>query len=76
MLDDNQTALARVQSALVNAEHIYNEEKRRLGRTTAACKQTQTDNEALGLLEAYLAILQRHRDNLFAVAARKHDHKR
>jgi hypothetical protein len=76
MLDDDYAGLARVQNALVNAQQLYDGQKRKLDRLAAAGAPTHDATDALGLLELYLAILQRHRDHVFAAAARKRDQKR
>ncbi len=75
MLDSDHAALAQVQNALVDAQQLYNVQKKKVDRLAAAGAPTDDATDALGLLELYLAILQRHRDHLFAAAARKRDQK-
>jgi hypothetical protein len=76
MLDDEYVGLARVQNALIQAQQLYDEQKRKLDRLAAEGAPTHDAIDTLGLLELYLAILQRHRDYVFAAAARKLDQKR
>jgi hypothetical protein len=76
MLDNDHAALAQVQNALVNAQQLYDAQKRKLDRLMAAGTPTHDATDALGLLELYLAIIQRHRDYVFAAAARKRDQRR
>jgi hypothetical protein len=76
MHEGDYAALARVQNALVNAEQIHDEQKGKLDRLATAGKPTRDATDTLGLLEVYLAILQRHRDYVFAAAARNHDQRR
>jgi hypothetical protein len=76
MLDNDYAALARIQNALVDAQQMYDEQKRKLDRLAKVGTPTHDATDTLGLLELYLAILQRHRDHVFAAAARKHDQKR
>jgi hypothetical protein len=76
MLDSDHAALARIQNALVNEQEIYAEQKRKLYRLATAGAPTHDASDTLGLLETYLAILQRHRDYVFAAAARKSEKKR
>jgi hypothetical protein len=76
MLDNDHAALARVQNALVNAQGMYDEAKRKLDRLGTGDKLTEDAKDTLGFLELYLTILQRHRDHVFAAAARKGDQKR
>jgi hypothetical protein len=76
MLDNDYAVLARVQKALVDAQRMHDEEKKRLDRLATAGNPTDSANEIFGFLELYVAILQRHRDYLFATAARRRDRKR
>jgi hypothetical protein len=76
MHEKDYAALARVQNALVNAQQICDEQKRKLDRLATAGTPTRDAADTLGLLEVYLAILQRHRDYVFAAAARNLDKRR
>jgi hypothetical protein len=76
MREDDYAALARVQNALVDAQQIYDEQKRKLDRLVTAGKPTGDATDTFGLLEVYVAILQSHRDYVFAAAARKRHQKR
>ena len=76
MVESDYAALARVQNALVNAQQIYDEQKRKLDRLATAGKPSRDAIDTLGLLEVYLAILQSHREYVFAAAARKRDQMR
>lgn len=76
MIDNDCTTLARVQNSLVHAQQIYDEQKNKLDRLAKAGTPTHDATDTLGLVELYLAILQRHRDNVFAAAARKRDQER
>jgi hypothetical protein len=71
VLDDDQVALARAQIGLVKAQQLFNDEKTNVDRLKSAGKDTRDGEQTLGLLETYVAILERHRDNLFATIARR-----
>lgn len=76
MIDNDYVGLARVQNALVHAQQIYDAQERKLDRLAAAGTLTHDAIDTLGLLELYHTILQRHRDCIFAAAARKCNPKR
>ena len=71
VLDDDQLALARTQSGLVKAQQLFNDEKTNVDRMKSAGKDRRAAEQTLGLLEIYVTILERHRDNLFATIARR-----
>jgi hypothetical protein len=76
MIDSDYPGLACVQNALANAQQIYDEQERKLDRMAAAGMLTHDAIDTLGLLELYVTILRRHRDYVFAAAARKGNPKR
>jgi hypothetical protein len=69
VLDDDQVALARAQSGLVKAQRLFNDEKTNVDRLKSAGKDARDGEQTLGLLEIYVTILERHRDNFFATTA-------
>jgi hypothetical protein len=71
MLADYRTALARAQRGLVEAQQHLDAEKAKIEKLKLAGRDTQDAQQTLNFLDIYVSILERHRDTLFAMAARK-----
>jgi hypothetical protein len=64
MLEDNQFVLSHVRNGANEARRLFADHKLRVDRLVAAGEDARAAQEALGLLEAYLSILDRHNEYL------------
>ena len=62
MLDDDQFSLVHVRNGVNKAKQLFADQKARIDRLKAAGKDTRVAEQPLGLLAAYLSILERHND--------------
>jgi hypothetical protein len=73
MLDDYQSALARAQRGLIEAQQQLDTENAKIEKLKSVGRDTREAQQTLNFLDIYVSILERHRDTLFAMAARKHN---
>jgi hypothetical protein len=64
MLENNQIALSHVRNGVNEAKRVFANQKLRVDRLMAAGEDAREAQETLGLLEAYLSILERHSEHL------------
>jgi len=64
MLENNQIALSHVRNGVNEAKRVFANQKLRVDRLMAAGEGAREAQETLGLLEAYLSILERHSEHL------------
>ena len=64
MLEDNQFALSHARNGVSEAKRLFADQKLRVDRLMAAREDTREAQQALGLLEVYLSILERHSEYL------------
>ena len=64
MLEDNQFVLSHVRNAVNEVRRLLGDQKLRVDRLMAAGEDAREAQETLGLLEAYLSILERHSEYL------------
>ena len=64
MLEDNQFVLSHVRNGVNEAKRVFANQKLRVDRLMAAGEDAREAQETLGLLEAYLSILERHSEHL------------
>jgi hypothetical protein len=63
-LENNRIALSHVRNGVNEARRLFADRKLRVDRLVAAGEDAREAQETLGLLEAYLSILDRHNEYL------------
>lgn len=64
MLEDKEVALARAELHLIEARGRLSDQMAKIARLKSDGKDTLEAEQSLGLFEAYLLIVERHRDFL------------
>jgi hypothetical protein len=64
MLENNRIALSHIRNGANEARRLFADHKLRVDRLVAAGEDAREAQETLGLLEAYLSILDSHNEYL------------